>query len=153
MNFRKLVLCGLVTPLALALTTPAAAQDCWNGAAVKAAKVRDLQTILMIGALQCRATQYDVLGSYNTFIKTHRVAIAAHNDVLKTHFKRTGYARGYDRFTTGLANDRSADSIDPDFCKRTAELAGKLARSSRAEVEATAEQMHDKPKGVGKSCS
>ena len=37
--------------LSLSLATPAAAQNCWNGAAVKAAKVRDLQTLLMVGAL------------------------------------------------------------------------------------------------------
>ena len=139
--------------LSLALATPSAAQGCWNGSTVKAAKIRDLQTILMVGALQCRGSGHDVLADYNRFVKKHRVAIAAHNDVLKSHFVRTGNARGYDRFTTALANGRSADTVDPDFCRQTAALARDLANASPAEIEAAAERLGATPKGVGRVCS
>lgn len=138
--------------LSLLWATPAAAQSCWNDATVKAAKVRDLQTLLMVGALQCRSSAFDVLGPYNKFVKAHREAISSHNDVLKTHFKRTGNARGYDKFTTALANGRSVDSIDPGFCRETAALAEKLAAAGQTEVEAIAETFVTSPKGVGRSC-
>src|SRR5690606_30503941 len=107
---QKMLVGSAVALLSLSLATPAAAQNCWNGAAVKAAKVRDLQTLLMVGALQCRSTEYDVLGHYNRFVKAHRATITAHNDVLKTHFVRAGKARDYDRFTTAMANGHSAGS-------------------------------------------
>jgi hypothetical protein len=121
--------------LTLSLATPAAAQNCWNGAAVKAAKVRDLQTLLMVGALQCRSTQYDVLGHYNRFVKAHRTTISAHNDVLKTHFVRAGKARDYDRFTTAMANGHSAGAANPEFCRETAALAEQVAGLGRAEAQ------------------
>jgi hypothetical protein len=143
---------GAAAVLSVALATPSAAQ-CWAGDAVKAARVRDLQTLLMVGALQCRSSGHDVLGHYNSFVKTHRVTISAHNDVLKAHFKRAGSVRDYDRFTTALANGRSAATVDPDFCRQTAELARQLASASRAEVEAIADQLVGKPKGVGRTCS
>lgn len=139
--------------LSLSLATPAAAQNCWNGAAVRAAKVRDLQTLLMVGALQCRATQYDVLGHYNRFVKAHRTTISAHNDVLKTHFVRAGKARDYDRFTTAMANGHSAGAANPEFCKETAALAAQVAGLGRAEVEAIADRLFVSPKGVGRTCS
>ncbi|WP_339705999.1 hypothetical protein [uncultured Sphingosinicella sp.] len=139
--------------LSLSLATPAAAQNCWNGAAVKAAKVRDLQTLLMVGALQCRATQYDVLGHYNRFVKAHRTTISAHNDVLKTHFVRAGKARDYDRFTTAMANGHSAGAANPEFCKETAALAEQVSGLGRAEVEAIADRLFVSPKGVGRTCS
>jgi hypothetical protein len=143
---------GAAAVLSIALATPSAAQ-CWASNTVKAAKVRDLQTVLMVGALQCRTGEHDVLGHYNTFVKTHRVAISAHNDVLKSHFKRAGNVRDYDRFTTALANGRSADTVDPDFCRQTAALAREVAHASRAEVEAIADKLVATPKGVGRTCS
>lgn len=150
---RKAIVGSAIGLLSLSLATPAAAQDCWNGAAVKAAKVRDLQTLLMVGALQCRTSQYDVLANYNKFVKAHRVVISAHNDVLKSHFIRAKNARGYDKFTTALANGRSIDAINPGFCKETAALAEQLVRASPAEVEAMAERLVAMPKGVGRTCS
>lgn len=153
MKFTRILAGGAAGLLSLAIATPSAAQNCWNGAAVKAAKVRDLQTILMVGALQCRSSNYDVLGPYNKFVRTHRAAITAHNDVLKSHFVRTGNARGYDRFTTALANGRSADTVDPNFCKETAALARELADAKPAEVDAMAERLIGTPKGVGRTCS
>lgn len=144
---------GASALLSLSLATPAAAQNCWNGEAVKAAKVRDLQTLLMVGALQCRSTQYDVLGNYNRFVKAHRTTISAHNDVLKTHFIRTGKARDYDRFTTAMANGHSAEAANPAFCRETAALAEEVAGLGRAEVEAIADKLFVSPKGVGRTCS
>lgn len=153
MQFRHFIVAGTCGVIALSMAMPAAAQNCWNGAVMKAAKVRDLQTLLMVGALQCRTSQHDVLGPYNRFVKAHRVAISVHNETLKSHFKRAGNARGYDSFTTGLANGRSADSIDPDFCRETAALAERLASASQAEVEKLADAFVARPRGVGRSCS
>src|SRR3546814_3031315 len=98
--FRKLLVSSAAGLLTLSLATPAAAQSCWNGAEIKAAKVRDLQTLLMVGALQCRSSKYDVLADYNKFVRAHRATISAHNDVLKTHFKQAGNQR--DRKSTRL---------------------------------------------------
>jgi hypothetical protein len=145
---------GLVGLLLLIGATPAAAAGgCWNEKTVAAAKVRDLQTVMMVGALQCRNSEHDVLTHYNKFIKAHRVAITSHNDVLKTHFKTSSHVRDYDKFTTALANSRSVDAADPAFCERTAALARELAAADRAKVEEIAVRTIATPKGVGRTCS
>jgi hypothetical protein len=149
----KFAISSLAGLLSLCLATPSAAQSCWNGAEIKAAKVRDLQTLLMVGALQCRSSKYDVLADYNKFVRAHRATISAHNDVLKTHFKQAGNQRDYDKFTTALANNRSIGASAPGFCKETAALAAKLAKANRTEVEEIAERTIATPKGVGRSCS
>ena len=79
----------------LLASAPANAAGCWakEDAAV-AAKVRELQTMLMVGALRCRATGIDILPSYNAFVSTHRKTIAAMNDRLKAHFASSGPTEG-----------------------------------------------------------
>lgn len=105
----------------------AAAGDCWSAQTIAAAKVRDLQTMLMVAGLRCRGTGDDVLAGYNRFVASNRSAIVAVNDQLKTHF-RTAYGsaegqRRYDRFTTALANAYGAGGEGSANCADMARLA------------------------------
>lgn len=137
---------------------PASAQrSCWSPQQVKAAKVRDLQTLLMVGALQCRTSGHDVLKGYNRFVVNSRSVIQGHNDVLRARFvsvhgTREGQ-RAYDRFTTALANDHAANTGASDFCPSMVALADQAASSSRVELEALADRLIDRPRGVDRTCS
>src|SRR5688500_10832188 len=83
-----------------------AAMACWNPKQVAAAKVRDLQSRLMVATMRCSAMGIDVLPAYNAFVRTNRTTIQAANGLIKAQFSSGFGVRGqteYDKFTTALA--------------------------------------------------
>ena len=96
--------------LATALITATSAQAtlCMSGDEVAAEQIRRMQTTLMVGSMKCAyLTDYQLGIKYNQFIDTHTTSIKAHNQVLKTYFKRkdgSNYRRVMDRYITDMAN-------------------------------------------------
>ena len=134
--------------LTLAAASPARAQGCWADTSVWAAQLRDLQTLMMVGALRCRATADNLLDAYNGFISRHRALIQAHNDALKTHFGARNIS-AYDRFTTALANDHAGRTSAADFCARVRALAERAAAAeTQGALAAMAEAETPAPRGV-----
>jgi hypothetical protein len=84
-------------------TVPAQAA-CWSEAAVEAAKVRDLETMLMVSSLRCHAASPALLDEYNGFVKTSRVALTEVNQTLRKQFADAGGLNAYDKFVTAIAN-------------------------------------------------
>src|SRR5689334_17915523 len=116
---------SLLSTVALA-ETPAG----WTEADISAAKVRELQTSLMVAALRCRAGGMDIVDSYNDFIAAARPQINAANSQLKAHFMAAGPIvgqRDYDRYTTALANYYGADETTPQRCDEAASMAREAA--------------------------
>lgn len=109
----------------------AAASECWSAQEISAAKVRDLQTMLMVAGLRCRGTGTDVLAGYNQFVNSNRAALVEVNNRLKLHFKTAHGAiegqRNYDRFTTALANVYGAGGSGTSNCADMASLAHEAA--------------------------
>ncbi len=95
-----------VTVLVAVAALPATAQaTCWNDAAADAAAVRDMETMLMVGALRCRGESQAMIARYNGFVREHRAALTQANDQLRAHFSASGTGlNGYDRYVTALAN-------------------------------------------------
>ncbi len=98
----------LVIALAAAAIIAAPAHaSCWKADQVAAAKVRDLETMLMVSALRCRA-QGNMLARYNKFVVQARPALTQVNDTLRTHFAESvGAGRSlnaYDSYVTRVAN-------------------------------------------------
>jgi hypothetical protein len=77
---------------------------CWSSAAADAARVRDMETMLMVSALRCKMTGKDVLSAYNLFVRTSRTALTEVNDSLRLHFTTSGGLNAYDRYVTSIAN-------------------------------------------------
>jgi hypothetical protein len=99
---------SLVLALAAAAIIAAPARaSCWKADQVAAAKVRDLETMLMVSALRCRA-QGNMLARYNKFVVQARPALMEVNDMLRTHFAESvGAGRSlnaYDSYVTKIAN-------------------------------------------------
>ena len=116
---------------ALRRSMPAqAAMGCWNETQVAAAKVRDLQSRLMVATLRCQAMGVDVAPAYNRFVAANRATIQGANAVL-WRSSAPAMARQaqvhYDRFATSLANIYGDDATDPDVCAETAALAEEAA--------------------------
>jgi hypothetical protein len=119
----------------LCVSMPAhAVMGCWNSTQVAAAKVRDLQSRLMVATLRCQAMGADVSGAYNHFVRANRETIQGANAVLLAQF-RTGFGSRqgdtqYDRFATALANIYGADATDAAVCADTGALAEEAAATN-----------------------
>lgn len=130
---------------------------CWKQAETDAARVRNVQTVLMIAALECKTSSFAADRLYNDFVAKNRSTLQGHNDALRSYFFRASGEvegrRAYDRFTTSLANRQSREAYDnTQFC-RNAEMLGRLAIGSDPRgVLALASDMEERPYGVGASC-
>lgn len=99
---------------------PAQAAGCWSMEQVAAAKVRDLQSRMMVATLRCNAMQFDISNEYNAFVEANKATIQGANGVLKAYFNAQYGARGqdeYDRFATALANHYGDAGTDPALCR------------------------------------
>ncbi len=107
-------------------TAPALAQTCAVTPVHGSAKVRELQSILMVGALQCRGVAGStVIADYNRFVAAHKAALQNHNGALRSHFVRTSGKSGmsdFDTFTTRLANAHAQSASSAGFCTMVDQL-------------------------------
>ena len=113
---------------AIGLSQPAeAAMNCWDQNHSAAAKVRDLQSRLMVATMRCRAFGIDVLPQYNDFVRANRSTIQEANGLIKAQFEAGfGTALGqksYDSFATALANEYGDDQTSVEICEETARVA------------------------------
>ena len=93
---------------AVAIIAAPAHASCWKAEQVAAAKVRDMETMLMVSALRCRGNGGTMLARYNKFVVQSRSALIKVNDTLRTHFTETVGTRrameAYDIYVTKVAN-------------------------------------------------
>jgi hypothetical protein len=102
----------------------AAAPSCWGEREVSAAHVRQMQTMLMVAALRCRAAGIDISTDYDGFVTAERDALGTENGVIKQHFAQAGGTQSdYDRFATSLANGFGDDETSQASCADAAALA------------------------------
>ena len=150
---------GLVAAAALMMAAlPAqAAMGCWNETQVAAAKIRDLQSRLMVASLRCAAMGVDVTPAYNRFVVANRTTIQGANAVLQAQF-RAGYGAAgemhYDRFATALANAYGDDATDAEICAETAFVAEEAASAGGdiRRLVALAERLGAAPSLPGGQC-
>jgi hypothetical protein len=115
-----------VATTCLAAQPAQAAMSCWNQQQTAAAKIRDLQSRLMVATMRCHAMGIDVLPAYNDFVRSNRSTIQAANGVIKAQFAQgfgSNAQNEYDQFTTRLANAYGADSTNVAICQQTASRA------------------------------
>ncbi|HTU10733.1 MAG TPA: hypothetical protein VMG08_07510 [Allosphingosinicella sp.] len=133
---RAAMLAGAMTMCAPA--TANAQPGCWNQTQVAAAKIRDLQSRLMVATLRCSAMGVNVAGAYNRFLAASRETIRGANAVLMGQFQAShgGLAQvHYDRFATALANVYGDDATSQAVCAETALLAEEAA-AAQGDIEA-----------------
>jgi hypothetical protein len=120
--------------LALAATITAyPAQACWTNAEQDAAKVANLNMMMMVSALRCRKGPDDFLAEYNRFVKNNNPVLGSQNAAVRNHFARINGAKAadaqMDKFVIGLANSYGGghDSLG---CAQLKDIAGDLAQKS-----------------------
>ncbi|HEX5181572.1 MAG TPA: hypothetical protein VFW19_00330 [Allosphingosinicella sp.] len=153
----KAAFAAWITAAFLVAQPAEAAMGCWNEQQAAAAKVRDLQSRLMVAALRCRAMGYDVLGAYNDFIRRNRTALQTSNGLIHAQFE-TGYGKDaetyYDRFETGLANRYGGDATTAEICQDFASAAeeGAAAGGDLGKLLALEDRFGPAPKLPGGAC-
>ena len=117
------------------LLLPAAAQadaPCWRPKERESAQVRAFQTMLMVGALHCRARDGSTAEAYNAFVESQQRRLDRHGKRLQRHFRRADRrdARGaYDRYATALANHYSRMFDHDGPCRMVVTMARHAARA------------------------
>jgi hypothetical protein len=126
----------------VSIAAPASAAGCWTRAEVSAAKVREMQTRLMVTARACTAGGVDILPSYDKFVAMKRNALSAADERLRNHFLAEGSdlgERDYARYTAALELAYGAATASGDSCAEAATLAREAA-ASRIDLVAVADR-------------
>lgn len=93
----------IVTPMAVS-----AAPMCLSGKAQEAVKLRQLDVMLMVGSLRCRAGADDYRADYDAFLINHRKELGAANRVILADLSRRVGSRGamnaLDKISVSIAN-------------------------------------------------
>ena len=144
---------------ALLAAQPAqAAMGCWDEQPTAAAKVRDLQSRLMVATLRCQAMGMDTTAAYNDFVRQNRTALQGANGLIKAQFD-TGYGKDgatyYDRFATSLANKYGGDATNAQICNDTVAAAQEAAAAAGdlGKLVALADRFGPTPELPGGACA
>lgn len=141
----------------VAAITVQPAQACWTNASQDAAKIKHLNTMLMVTALRCRNTPDNFLPHYNRFVIKHNALIGSQNNVLKSHLSQTygagGAVNALDRMSIGFANSYG-NGHKRMGCKELKQLAADLANQPHgvATMASIADQAVDSKSWVGQAC-
>lgn len=132
-NLKKGGLVAMAAWAVVAAMPAQAAMTCWNETQLAAAKVRDLQSRLMVATMRCQAMGVDVTPAYNRFVVANRATIQGANRIIMAQF-RSGFGGQaelhYDRFATALANAYGDDATDRTICADTATIADEAAAAA-----------------------
>lgn len=142
---------------ALTIAAPAAAADCWSGEQAAAARIRDLQSKLMVATMRCHAMGIDISAAYNGFVRANRPRLEAVNGRIKARFAAVWGGGGqfqYDRFTTSLANAYGADATSAELCNAfaTASLEAEAVGGDEALLLNLADRLGASPRLPGGQC-
>jgi hypothetical protein len=70
-----------------ALAASGAGASCWSAELVQAAKLRQLDVLLMVGSLRCRSGAYDYRAAYDRFLLKHRPLLGKVNQAILTEMR------------------------------------------------------------------
>jgi len=119
MTYQRHTIASCIAGLALIIAGTAHASACWDARTVGAARISELETMLLLSSLRCRIIGFDFHESYDHFADTYKDVFDAAQFTLKTHFDADGSDGGrreYDRYLTGVANFYGTGRTDADTC-------------------------------------
>jgi len=127
-------ICAAAVAGAITLTASApavAAPACWSANLLNAARLRQLDVMLMVGSLRCRTSAQDYRASYDRFLQRHRPQLGKANMAMRgemrTQLGAAGALEMLDRISVRMAN-RYGEQAGYG-CADLGELAAALANS------------------------
>ena len=145
---RGILLCILSFSLVSAQVKAAA---CWEAEEYEAARMRVLQTVLMVSALKCGRSMPDMPAAYNRWVGRAKASLIEGEKKLLAHFVREGDRLKYDKFTTALANKYSEYAEHSRFCER-AKLLMDADEKHNGVLAEVALLLNSRPNGVEDMC-
>lgn len=142
---------GLAVLLSLSLSGTPVFAACWEADEYEAARMRDLQTVLMVSALKCGRADATMPAAYNRWVGRAKASLVEGEQKLLAHFMREGDKAKYDKFTTALANRYSEYTEHPKFCNRARALMEADERQNGI-LQDVALLINSKPNGVDEVC-
>ena len=147
---------AMLAATSLVGNAPAQAQSCWGGEAVNAAKLRNLDIMLMVTALRCRMGADNFQHDYYDFSAAHQTELNLANGVLRAQFSGAGSTvadRALDRMSTSIAN--SYGMGHPDLgCHELRQITRDLATTDvRGALLDAADALVGAPTIPGGSCA
>lgn len=122
---------ALFSAFALAATP---AQACWTSAEQDAARIANMNQMLMVSALRCRFGNDNFLSSYNSFVRQNNDVLAEQHGIIKARYARSMDEKAsfaeLDRFMIALANYYGGGHGDPD-CAKLDKLSRELSRGKQ----------------------
>lgn len=138
------------------VATPA--QACWTNVEQDAARIANMNQMLMVSALRCRFGSDNFLGDYNRFVRQNNDLLASQHKIIQARYARTmGDKAAFeelDRLMIALSNYYGGGNGNPD-CAKLAKLSAELARG-RQEVGALADLANEivgVPRQAAHNCS
>ena len=147
-NLKRL---GILLALSSSLVATPSVAQCWDGPSLAAARVRDLQTMLMAATLRCHAVGMDISAHYNGFVSARHAQLDLANAAIKAHFAPQGGQGAYDHFATSLANAYGGAATTQGDCDEAAQTADDAAASADT-LFALADQRSDPPQEAEGAC-
>jgi hypothetical protein len=119
--------------LAMIMTVPAQAANCWTNMSVTAAQVRELHIMLLTVELRCRNINPEISASYDLFQVRHKATIFDAEEKLRAHYasdKNPTAKADFARFHTSLANFYGTGKTDANSCAMFNLVTRELAKES-----------------------
>ncbi len=132
------------------LAAPATAA-CWETEEYEAARLREVQTVLMVSALRCGRSMPEMPAAYNRWVGRAKADLLEGEKKLVAHFVREGDKLKYDKFTTALANKYSELADPPSFCQRAKALLD-ADEQQNGILASVVILLNAKPNGVDEVC-
>ena len=124
------------------LPATAAHASCWQAQEAKAAQLRSLDALLMMGAQRCASSEPALAERYDAFASQHRATLDTQGLVLKARFMReagiAGGQKAYDDFLASLQDAQSARLGDAGLCSTVGDLTKLATEGSAADLETLA---------------
>ena len=131
--------CHVVRGLGLGVAAPA----CWSASLLNAARLRQLDVMLMVGSLRCRTSAQDDRASYDRFLQRHRPQLGKANMAIlgemRTQLGAAGALDMLDRTSVRMAN-RYGEQASYG-CNDLGEVTAALAESSSDALMSAAEML------------
>lgn len=138
------------------VATPA--QACWTNVEQDAARIANMNQMLMVSALRCRFGQHNFLDNYNRFIRNNNDVLASQHHIIQGHYAKTaGHKAAFaelDKFMIGLSNYYGGGHGNPD-CSKLEKLSHQLSkgRHDAESLAVLADEQVGVPRQAAQACS
>lgn len=134
----------IALPIGVANAQAISNPDCWRSEEIAAARIQDLQTLLMVDTLKCRTTLPAGIESYNKFMEEKGEVVGNSKRIVQARFVRQYGSAGMNKSTdydTRRSNESSIPVVNVHSCDRVAAFSRIASHATDADLLILAEAL------------